>query len=141
VIPYAESSAVLAWLLGEPDGAEVAKILRNTTRVVTSAITGVECARALVRGAATERLTSADELAALRLLDTAERSWTLLDVTERILDRARVRFPNEPVRTLDALHLATAVSFREALGSVTMVSLDERVRSNARGLGLEVAPI
>lgn len=140
MISYAESSAVLAWLLGEPDGAEVAEILRNTTRVVTSAITGVECARALARGAVTERLTSGDELAALRLLDTAERSWTLLDVTERILDRARLRFPNEPVRTLDALHLATAELFREALGSVTMLSLDERVRSNARGLGFQVAP-
>lgn len=54
--------------------------------------------------------------------------------------RLAIRFPNEPVRTLDALHLATAVLFREALGSVTMVSLDERVRSNASGLGLEVAP-
>jgi len=140
VIAYAESSAVLAWLLGEPEGAEVREILRDATRVVTSAITGVESARALVRGAASERLTSGEELAALRLLDTAERSWTLLDVTDRVLDRARVRFPEEPVRTLDALHLATAVLFHEALGRVTMVSLDERVRSNARGLGLDVAP-
>ena len=140
MIAYAESSAVLAWLLGEPDGADVREILREATRVVTSAITGVECARALVRGAATERLTPGDELAALRLLDTAERSWTLLDVTDRVLDRARARFPHEPVRTLDALHLATAMLFHEALGSVTMASLDERVRSNARGLGIDVAP-
>lgn len=140
MIAYAESSAVLAWLLGEPDGAQVREILRDATRVVTSALTGVESARALGRGAATGRLTSADELAALRLLDTAERSWTLLDLTDRVLNRSRVRFPNEPVRTLDALHLATAVLFQEALGDVTMVSLDERVRSNARGLGLGVEP-
>jgi hypothetical protein len=70
----------------------------------------------------------------------AQRSWVVLDVTDRVLDRARARFPREPVRTLDALHLATAALFHEAIGSVTMVSLDDRVRSNARGLGFEVAP-
>ncbi len=140
MIAYAESSAVLAWVLGEPDGSQVREILRDATRVVTSALTGVESARALARGATTGRITAADELAALRLLDTAERSWTLLDLTDRVLNRSRVPFPNEPVRTLDALHLATAVLFQEALGNVTMVSLDERVRSNARGLGLGVEP-
>ena len=140
MIVYAESSAVLAWLLGEPEGEGVRDILRHATRVVTSVLTGVESSRALARGTATDRLTSADELAALRLLDTAERSWVLLDLTDRVLDRARGRFPNEPVRTLDALHLATAASFHEALGNVVMVSLDERVRSNAQGLGLGVAP-
>ena len=140
MIAYAESSAVLAWLLGEPDGEGVRDTLREATRVVASVLTGVESARALARGVASSRLTSADELTVLRLLDTAERSWVVLDVTARVLDRARARFPREPVRTLDALHLATAALFHEAIGSVTMVSLDDRVRSNARGLGFEVAP-
>lgn len=140
MIVYAESSAVLAWLLGEPDGAEVRDTLRHASRVVASVLTGVESARALARGVSTERIAPADELAALRLLDTAESSWVVLDITDRVLNRARARFPKEPIRTLDALHLATAALFHEALGTVTMVSLDESVRSNAMSLGLEIAP-
>lgn len=81
-----------------------------------------------------------DELAAQQLLHRAVASWVTLEMTGRVLDRARARFPHEPVRTLDALHLASAGMFLEAHGSLTMVSLDERIRENAAALGLAVAP-
>jgi predicted nucleic acid-binding protein len=140
VIAYAESSAVLTWLLGEPQGATVRRLLADAERVVASTLTSVECARAVARGVISERLGPADELAALRLLDMVSASWVTLEMTGRVLDRACARFPHEPVRTLDALHLATAMMFHEAHGKLTMVSLDERIRDNAAGLGLSVAP-
>ena len=62
------------------------------------------------------------------------------ELSDPVLERAKQRFPVEPVRTLDALHLATASRFREALGRVTVLSLDERIRGNAPGLGLELLP-
>ena len=52
MILYAESSAVLAWLLGEPAGRDVRALLAKADRVVTSALTAVECARALARARA-----------------------------------------------------------------------------------------
>ncbi len=140
MIAYAESSAVLTWLLGEPQGATVRRLLADAERVVASTLTSVECARAVARGVISERLGPADELAALRLLDMVSASWVTLEMTGRVLDRACARFPHEPVRTLDALHLATAMMFHEAHGKLTMVSLDERIRDNAAGLGLSVAP-
>lgn len=140
MIAYAESSAVLNWLLGEPGEEAVRLVLADAERVVASTLTKVECARALARGVATERLGPADELAALQLLDMASASWVTLEMMGRVLDRARARFPHEPLRTLDALHLATAVMFHEAHGSLTMVSLDDRIRENAAALGLSVAP-
>jgi predicted nucleic acid-binding protein len=140
VIAYAESSAVLTWLLGEPGEEAVRRDLANADRVVASTLTKVECARALARGVVTERLGPADELAALQLLDMASASWVTLEMTGRVLDRARARFPHEPVRTLDALHLATAAMFHEAHGNLTMVSLDDRIRENAAALGFSVAP-
>jgi len=140
VIAYAESSAVLTWLLGEPQGATVRRLLADAERVVASTLTSVECARAVARGVISERLGPADELAALRLLDMVSASWVTLEMTGRVLDRACARFPHEPVRTLDALHLATAMMFHEAHGKLTMVSSDERIRDNAAGLGLSVAP-
>ena len=140
MIVYAESSAVLAWLLGEPSGTGARRILAGAERVVASTLTAVECARGLARARALRRLTTVDEMAALRLLDAAEATWDVLDLSDRVLARARGRFSEEPVRTLDALHLGTAALFHEALGGVTLLSYDERVRSNAAGLGLAVAP-
>jgi len=138
VIIYAESSAILAWLVGEPAGDRVRKALAGAETVVSSAVTAVECARGLSRARAGKRLTAAGELAALRLLDVAESSWNVHLITDEVLRRARARFPVEPVRTLDAIHLATAALFRDALGPITMLSWDERVRSNAEALGLDL---
>jgi hypothetical protein len=40
-----------------------------------------------------------------------------------IVERARRAFPVEPVRTLDALHLATALVLLEAVADLEMLSL------------------
>jgi uncharacterized protein with PIN domain len=140
VIAYAESSAVLAWLLGEPDEAAVREVLGGAERVLSSTLTVVECTRAIRRGASSGRLEPTHELAALRLLDEVAASWITLEMTGRVLDRARARFPHEPVRTLDGLHLATAALFHETLGDLCIASLDDRIRRNALALGLTVMP-
>lgn len=114
--------------------------LGSAVQVVTSSITPVECARGISRARSLGRLTAAEELAALRLLDVAEQSWHVHDLSEAIMALARAPFPVEPLRTLAALHVATAQVFHEALGDVTMLSFDDRVRENARALGLTVAP-
>ncbi len=140
MIVYAESSAILSWLLGEPSQSRVLAELRLATRVVSSSLTGVECTRALARARALGRISGADELAALRLLDVAESSWDVLDVSDLVMRKARVRFPVEPVRTLDGLHIATAQVFSDALRELTVLSLDARVRDNALALGMRVVP-
>jgi predicted nucleic acid-binding protein len=140
VIVYAESSAVLAWLLGEGPAAEVRRLLAGAERVVASTLTPLECSRALARGVATGQLPEAEAAAASRLLAHASPGWALLEMTGPALERARETFPAEPVRTLDAIHLAAAVEFRNALGRLTLLSLDERIRTNATALGLTPAP-
>jgi hypothetical protein len=44
-----------------------------------------------------------------------------------ILERARRRFPQEPLRALDSIHLATALAARAALSDLALLSLDQRV--------------
>jgi hypothetical protein len=44
-------------------------------------------------------------------------------------------FPVEPIRTLDAVHLATAERLGEAPPLLTIVTRDDRVRENAEALG------
>lgn len=140
MIAYAESSAVLAWLLNESGATAVRQVLAGAERVVASTLTGIECARALARGVTLGRLGVATELAALQLLQTASTSWVEIEMTRPVLDRARRRFPLEPVRTQDAIHLATAQLLQDTRGGVTMVSLDERIRTNGSALGLTVEP-
>lgn len=107
--------------------------------VVTSSVTAVECSRGILRAHIEGRVTAAEEMAALRMLDEAVERWTTLGLSEEVDQRARQEFPREPVRTLDALHLATAAVFAEALGKIRMLSFDDRVRANARLLGMSVA--
>ena len=140
MIAYAESSAVLSWILSEAKGDAVRRALADAERVVSSTLTQVECARALSRAVGLGRMGRGEELAALRLMDAAAARWAILEMSGKVIARARGAFPVEPVRTLDALHLATALLFREAIPDLLVVSLDERVRANAEALGLPVAP-
>jgi len=135
---YIESSALVAALL-EQD-AEVLAELRELGRRITSALTFAEAARALLRARVTRRITLAEERAALRALQTFERRCAIVAVTGAVLTRAGRPFPVEPIRTLDAIHLATAELLGEAPQLVTLVTRDDRVRRNARALGYAVAP-
>lgn len=140
MIIYAESSAVLAWLLGEPAEARIRPVLDDADRIMTSALTGVECARALGRARATRRISAVEELAALQLLDRAEAGWDVVALGDDVLRRARAPFPADPVRTLDALHVATALFLRDAIGPVAILSLDDRLRACVVALGFEALP-
>jgi predicted nucleic acid-binding protein len=137
---YADASAVLAWLLDEPRGEEVAAILAGATDVLSSELTLVECDRALLRWASQDRLTEVKREELSERIATAVANWTQLAVTARILLRARLPFASAPVRTLDAIHLASALEGRGAVPGLALLSLDDRMRKAARGLGFVVVP-
>lgn len=137
---YAESSAVLAWLLGETGEGRVRQLLAGAEEVLTSVLTLVETDRVLIRAQALEELEEGDVVDRRRVLARASRHWHLVQLHEEILDRARRPFPNEPLRTLDALHLASALVARTAVPDLVVVSLDRRVRKTGLDLGFEVLP-
>ena len=132
---YIESSALLAALLeGDPAAREALRF----PRCVTSALTFVEAARGLVRARVAGRITTEQERAALRTLATLERYCDVVELNEEVLSRARLPFPIEPIRTLDALHIATAELLGKPPQLITIVTRDDRVRNNARALGYSV---
>jgi predicted nucleic acid-binding protein len=137
---YAESSAVLAWLLGEPSARVVSDTLAQAELVVASDLTLIECDRVLIRSVA---LAGIDEAAAAdrrAFLGAAASGWQLWRVTPEIVQRARRPFPVEPVRTLDAIHLASALAARSAIPGVELLSLDDRIRRAGKQLGFTVRP-
>ena len=79
--------------------------------------------------------TVQQQRAALLTLRRFTRCCHIVNVTEAILAHAGHPFPVEPVRTLDAIHLATAGALGETPALVTIVSSDRRVRENAVALG------
>jgi uncharacterized protein len=133
---YVETSALLAALL-ERDAA-ARNSLRGKRRRITSVLTFAEASRALVRARVAQRLTPADERAGLRWLQAFRRRCDVVAITDAVLARAGRPFPVEPIRTLDALHLATAELLGEPPQLVTIVTRDSRVIDNARALGYVV---
>ncbi len=134
---YVETSALLRVVL-EGDGA-----LRRALAaapLVTSALTFVEAARSIVRARREGRLDGGQRRQAERWLAAFERSCDLLALDEEVLRRAREELPAEPVRTLDALHLASIRVLDAELGGLEVASCDEQVRRNAAALGFAVIP-
>jgi predicted nucleic acid-binding protein len=135
-VRYIESSALVAALL-ERDAAAL-KSVRTRGRQVTSALTIAEAARAILRARIGARLTADEEREAVRALRRFERRSFMVAVTDSVLARVRRPFPVEPIRTLDAVHLATAELLGEPPPLVTIVTRDARVRDNAEAFGYAV---
>jgi predicted nucleic acid-binding protein len=136
-IRYIESSALVAAILER--NAEARRLVRTQGRRVTSALTLAEASRAILRARLAGRLTAEQERASIQALRRFERRCYVVAVTDAVLARVRRPFPVEPIRTLDAVHLATAELLAEPPPLMTIVSRDARIRDNAEALGYAVA--
>ena len=132
---YLDASVVLRLVLGEP--GRLAE-WRHVESAVASALTEVECLRTLDRlsraGAVSDEELAERRTAVYRLLEGVE----VVDISRSILRRASDPFP-APLGTLDAIHLSTAMHWREAKGQVlTMATHDKALATAARTVGLGV---
>lgn len=137
---YAESSAILAWLLDEDSAQEVRSLLAAAEVIVASDIALIECDRVLIRAVTLGELTEVEAADRRAHLVAAASHWHILRVAPEIADRARQPFPGETIRTLDAIHLASVLTARTAIAGLKLLSLDNRVRKAAKKLGLELLP-
>jgi predicted nucleic acid-binding protein len=137
---YAESSAVLAWLMDEPSAAAIRRLLGASEITVASDLTLIECDRVLLRAVAIEELTQAEAADRRAHLAAAAAHWQTLRIAPEVVERARRPFPGSPIRTLDAIHLASLLVGRSAVRGLGLLSLDDRVRRAAKELGVDVVP-
>jgi predicted nucleic acid-binding protein len=99
----------------------------------------IECDRVLIRASALH------EIPETRIADrrgTLNRAvhWNILRLDVEIVERARRPFSCEPVRTLDAIHLASALFARSVLPGIALLSLDQRLRACGAALGFYRLP-
>lgn len=133
---YLESSALLHWILGQSRASEVRRAVDQAETVLTSALTLTETERALVRAEEQGLIKGGDAQRLRGLVHRAQAAWTRMGVSDAVLARAARPFPVEPVRTLDAIHLATALEFALVFPGLRLLSFDRRVCQNAEALGI-----
>jgi predicted nucleic acid-binding protein len=135
---YFDSSAVVKVYVQESGRATVLRLLR-LHEVVVSAILPVEIRGALRRRAEENAIESSRLPAALNQLAADREQWNLLAVSKEILGRAEEIVATHTVRTLDAIHIASAKEFTERLQArVPFISADHRQVEAAAAVGLIV---
>lgn len=137
---YAESSAVLSWLLAEGAGEAVKGALDGAEMIVASDLTLIECDRTLLRARAAGHLSELEAARRRTLLEAVSAHWNLVRLGREVVERSRRPFPGEPLRTLDALHIASALAVRSAVPGLAILTLDQRVRGSAAELGFRILP-
>jgi predicted nucleic acid-binding protein len=130
---YVETSGLLAGLLEGESRAR--RTLTLDLPALTSTLTVAEAARALQRAEHARRYTPEQLHEIRRALDQFQRRSALFPMTDAVLAAVGLRFPVEPVRILDAIHLVTAQMLGLAPGEVLLLSRDRRLRANAAALG------
>jgi len=122
---YLDTSALVKLCWPEPESAALRRYLRNWPLRVSSTLIRTETLRAAARQPV-PRLTGAR-----RQL----RGLAMVDIDRALLDQAGVLPPPE-TRSLDAVHLATALALGSDLGVV--VTYDQRMAGAAVAQGLQV---
>jgi len=122
---YLDSSAIVKLAVEEPESAALRRYLRRRKPLVSSALARAEVSRALLPLGETALRRGQDVLSRLELIR----------INDRILTAAGSLLPAE-LRTLDAIHLATAQQLETELSR--LVTYDERLGAAAQALSWPV---
>jgi uncharacterized protein len=134
VIAYVDTSVLLRIVLGEP------KPLREWGKIesaLSSELIRVEALRSIDRARVLLRLDDTDvaerRAGVLELLS----GFRLARIDRRVIERAADPFPTL-LRTLDAIHLATADLIRRTTKDLVFATHDRELGTAARAIGLRV---
>jgi predicted nucleic acid-binding protein len=134
---YFDTSALVKRYVDEPGRREVQQLLRRHD-CVTSAILPVELRSALRRRVAERTLDSSHVSEILKRVAADRAYWTVIEVGTGVLRGAEALVSVHPLRTLDAIHVASAHLFaaRLSIADLIFVSADKRQTEVAGAIGL-----
>jgi predicted nucleic acid-binding protein len=125
-VSYIDSSAIVKLIVKEPESAALGRYLRSRHPLVSSALVRTEVKRAVLPIGAP----------ALRRVDDVLGRIDLVRINNSVLNAAGLMKPEE-VRSLDAIHLATAALFETTLRG--LITYDVRMATAAQALGWTVS--
>lgn len=132
---YLDSSALLRLVLTEPGALHD---VRRADLLVSSELLAVESRRTIDRLRHQGALSSDEALERLEIVNDWIEAVDLVLLRAPILSRASEPFPM-PLGTLDAIHLATALVWRDrTAGSITVATHDTALGQAARAFGFSV---
>jgi predicted nucleic acid-binding protein len=138
---YLDSCVIVKLVSHEPDSVAYHGIVAGES-VVTSELAVAEIRSALLAKERAGRISRQDRLTGWRLFQEKVRGqeFVLLPLNRHVIERAGAVIdqchPNVPLRTLDAIHVATA----ELNGGEEMCSSDPRVCDASDFIGLSFVP-
>jgi predicted nucleic acid-binding protein len=134
---YFDASALVKRYVDEAGRRDVLRLLRRYD-VVTSAIVPVELTNAVRRRAADGSI-AAERVPVLLERIAAERElWALVDVSRPVLAAAEALVAGHTLRSLDAIHVASAQAFGRwiDLSALAFISSDARQTTVAAAIGM-----
>lgn len=135
---YFDTSVLLKWYIAE-SGSSFARAFGNRHHVLSSAITPAEAKSAVYRRRSSGDLDEGEVADILEHLATDRQNWELIAVTSLVVSRAEALIRDATLRTLDALHVASALTVQsQASRRVPFVTADIRQRVAAERANLEV---
>jgi uncharacterized protein len=136
---YFDTSALVKRYISEPGSLQVRQLLRRH-EFLSSALTPVELLSDLSRRRRGGDLSEQSFMALLRRIQLDRARWELVEVGSSVLNRAEELVQeNVSIRTLDAIHVASLVTFQTAAGRrIPFITGDGRQREAATHLGLDV---
>jgi predicted nucleic acid-binding protein len=139
---YFDTSALAKRYIDEAGRHEALQLLRRHT-FVASAVLPIELRGALKRRVAEGTIDAARVPAILSRVAADRAHWTLVEVGAEVLAAAETLVATRPLRTLDAIHVASAQLFasRMSLPALLFVSADRRQTEAAAEVGLTVRHI
>ncbi len=135
---YIDTSALLRLVLREPGALEE---LRAYDTLVSSELIAVESCRTIDRLRLQGSLTTEEAAERLKVVTEWLEAIDLVLLRSPVLSRASDPLPT-PLGTLDAVHLATALVWRDRMASLPMIAThDPALGLAARTFGFDVLGI
>ena len=141
MILYVDSSAIVKRYVSEAGSVEVENAIEQAEAVGTTTISRVEVIAALAKAVRVRMILDREAQTAVRAFNKSWRDLVRTRVTERVVKHAAGLAWSHGLRGYDAVQLASAAAWQQALGqSVTLATFDLRLWDAARTIGLFVFP-
>jgi len=140
-VRFWDTSAIVPLLIDEPLSASLREFARKDSMIVVWWGTRIECVSALSRRVRDGELDALASQAARRVLATLSESWSEILPGDPLRARAERLLAVHPLRTLDALQVAAALTWcRGDTTAHTVVCLDQRLRDALQREGFRLLP-
>jgi predicted nucleic acid-binding protein len=137
MILYLDASALVKRYVAEAGSAEVGAAISQAAVTGTALVSRAEVAAALGKAVGVDALTQEEALAALQVFRNDWVDLVRIQVTEMVIARADLLAWDHGLRGYDAVQLASALAWQDALGeAVTLATFDKHLWTVAQPVGL-----